>query len=145
MGNSELPGGYEISADLARIDIARVHAWLSEDTYWARGRAREKQDAAIAGSLNFGVYDSASGEQCAYARVITDKATFAWLCDVYVDRSARGKGLGTAMVAAIRDHLSQYGLRRILLATADAQGVYEKIGFAPIENPEQWMVHGQQM
>ncbi|WP_031516600.1 GNAT family N-acetyltransferase [Streptomyces sp. NRRL F-5123] len=145
MGNGELPGGYEISADPARIDAARVHAWLSEDTYWARGRTREKQDAAIAGSLNFGVYDSASGEQCAYARVITDKTTFAWLCDVYVAPAARGKGLGTALVAAIRDHLAPHGLRRILLATADAQGVYAKVGFTPIEKPEQWMVLGLQM
>ncbi|MFI0718361.1 GNAT family N-acetyltransferase [Streptomyces sp. NPDC021224] len=145
MGKGELPGGYEISADPARIDVARVHAWLSQDAYWARGRAREKQDAAIAGSLNFGVYDSASGEQCAYARIITDMATFAWLCDVYVDPAARGKGLGTALVAAIRDHLAPHGLRRILLATADAQGVYAQVGFTPIENPEQWMVLGLQM
>ncbi|MFI0937297.1 GNAT family N-acetyltransferase [Streptomyces sp. NPDC021020] len=145
MGKGELPGGYEISADPARIDAARVHAWLSEDAYWARGRTREKQDAAMAGSLNFGVYDSASGEQCAYARVVTDMTTFAWLCDVYVAPAARGKGLGTALVAAIRDHLAPYGLRRLMLATADAQGVYAKVGFTPIENPEQWMVLGVQM
>lgn len=142
MSSGELPGGYEVSADAARIDAGRVHEWLSQDAYWAVGRPREKQDAAIAGSLNFGVYDTASGEQVGYARVVTDKATFAWLCDVYVSRAARGKGLGTALVAAIRDHLAPYGLRRILLATADAHGVYEKIGFEPLPDPEKWMIYG---
>ncbi|MEU1666133.1 GNAT family N-acetyltransferase [Streptomyces sparsogenes] len=131
--------GYEISTDPSRIDAARVHHWLSTDAYWALGRSREKQDRAIAGSLNFGAYETASGAQVAYARVITDHATFAWLCDVYVDRSARGKGLGTTLVTAVRDHLAPLGLRRILLATHDAHGVYEKIGFAPLDKPEQWM------
>jgi GNAT superfamily N-acetyltransferase len=135
-------GAYAISADPARLDAARVHRWLSTDAYWAMGRSREKQDQAIAGSLNFGAYDATSGEQVAYARVVTDHATFAWLCDVYVDRQARGTGLGTALVAAVRDHLEPSGLRRILLATADAHGVYEKIGFKGLENPEKWMALG---
>ncbi|MHA5047466.1 GNAT family N-acetyltransferase [Streptomyces sp. SD15] len=134
-----LPEGYEISADPTRIDIDRVHHWLSTDAYWAQGRPREKQQRAITGSLNFGVYDETSGEQVAYARVVTDEATFAWLCDVYVAPSARGKGLGTALVAAVRDHLQPLGLRRILLATHDAHGVYEKLGFTPLDRPDQWM------
>ncbi|MCX5556295.1 GNAT family N-acetyltransferase [Streptomyces sp. NBC_00038] len=134
-----LPEGYEFSADTARIDVDSVHRWLSTDAYWATGRSRDKQERAIAGSLNFGVYDGASGEQVAYARVVTDEATFAWLCDVYVDPSVRGKGLGTALVAAVRDHLEPLGLRRILLATADAHGVYEKLGFKVLERPDQWM------
>ncbi|WP_329548697.1 GNAT family N-acetyltransferase [Streptomyces sp. NBC_01356] len=134
-----LPEGYEISADTARIDVDRVHRWLSTDAYWATGRSREKQERAIAGSLNFGVYDGTSGEQIAYARVVTDEATFAWLCDVYVAPSVRGKGLGTALVAAVRDHLEPLGLRRILLATADAHGVYEKLGFKVLQRPDQWM------
>uniref|UniRef100_A0AAU2VCM4 GNAT family N-acetyltransferase n=1 Tax=Streptomyces sp. NBC_00003 TaxID=2903608 RepID=A0AAU2VCM4_9ACTN len=135
---------YAISSDPARIDAARVHHWLSTDAYWALGRSREKQDAAIAGSLNFGAYDGSSGEQVAYARVVTDRATFAWLCDVYVDPAVRGKGLGTALVAAVRDHLEPHGLRRILLATADAHGVYEKIGFRTLETPGKWMALGLQ-
>ncbi|WP_329223755.1 GNAT family N-acetyltransferase [Streptomyces sp. NBC_01485] len=135
-----LAEGYEISADPARVDPARVHRWLSTDAYWALGRERETQDRAIAGSLNFGVYDTASGEQAAYARVVTDFATFAWLCDVYVDPAARGKGIGTALVAAVRDHLRPHGLRRILLATHDAHGVYEQVGFAPLEKPDRWML-----
>ncbi|MFD7460061.1 MULTISPECIES: GNAT family N-acetyltransferase [unclassified Streptomyces] len=134
-----LPDGYEISTDPERVDADRVHRWLSTDAYWALGRPREKQDRAIAGSLNFGVYDTASGEQVAYARIITDRATFAWLCDVYVDPSVRGKGVGTALVGAVREELRPYGLRRILLATHDAHAVYEKLGFAPLERPDQWM------
>ncbi|MFE0474578.1 GNAT family N-acetyltransferase [Streptomyces sp. NPDC058947] len=135
-----LPEGYEISTDPSRVDAERVHRWLSTDAYWALGRAREKQDRAIEGSLNFGVYDTASGEQVAYARVVTDRATFAWLCDVYVDPSVRGKGVGTALVTAVREEVRSFGVRRVLLATHDAHGVYEKIGFAPLARPEHWMV-----
>ncbi|WP_326584024.1 GNAT family N-acetyltransferase [Streptomyces sp. NBC_00481] len=136
---SGLPEGYEMSADPDRIDVGRVHHWLSTDAYWALGRPRDKQESAIRGSLNFGVYEAGSGEQVAYARVVTDRTTFAWLCDVYVDRSARGKGLGTTLVAAVREHLRPYGLRRIMLATHDAHGVYAKLGFAPLAEPDQWM------
>ncbi|MFJ3767855.1 GNAT family N-acetyltransferase [Streptomyces sp. NPDC090082] len=143
-GAPVLHGAYEISADPARIDAARVHHWLSTDSYWALGRPREKQDSAIAGSLNLGAYHRKTGEISAYARVVTDYATFAWLCDVYVDRPARGTGLGTALVTAVRDHLAPYGLRRVLLATADAHGVYEKVGFTPLRNPDKWMALGQQ-
>lgn len=140
----ELPDGYELSTDPARLDAALIHRWLSQDAYWALGRPREKQDAAIAGSLNFGVYDSASGAQLAYARIVTDLSTFAWLCDVYVDPAARGKGIGTALVAEVRDHLAPYGLRRIMLATADAHGVYAKAGFEPLADPAKWMALGEQ-
>ncbi|CAL9376181.1 hypothetical protein SUDANB58_00957 [Streptomyces sp. enrichment culture] len=134
-----LPEGYEISTDPDRVDAGRVHRWLSTDAYWALGRSRDGQDRAIAGSLNFGVYDVASGEQVAYARVVTDRATFAWLCDVYVDPSVRGKGIGTALAAAVREHLRPCGVRRVLLATHDAHGVYAKAGFAPLERPDQFM------
>ncbi|MFF4630636.1 GNAT family N-acetyltransferase [Streptomyces griseorubiginosus] len=134
-----LAPGYEISTDAERLDTDLVHHWLSTDAYWAIGRSREKQDRAIAGSLNFGVYDTASAEQVAYARVVTDMATFAWLCDVYVDRAVRGKGIGVALVGAVREHLRPYGPRRIMLATRDAHGVYEKLGFAPLAQPDIWM------
>ncbi|MET8943711.1 GNAT family N-acetyltransferase [Streptomyces sp. NPDC004542] len=137
-----LPEGYEFSADSARVDVDRVHGWLSGDAYWAIGRPRETHERAMAGSLNFGVYDTASGEQVAYARAVTDGATFGWLADVYVDPSVRGKGVGTALVGAVREHLRPYGLRRLLLATHDAHGVYDKLGFRPLERPDRWMVHG---
>lgn len=139
-----LPDGYRLSTDPARLDLVRIHEWLSTDAYWSLGRPRAKQDAAIAGSLNFGVYEEASGRQVAYARVVTDHATFAYLCDVYVDRAVRGKGIGVALAAGVRDHLAPYGMRRILLATGDAHGVYEKVGFTAIDNPRQWMVLGEQ-
>lgn len=134
-----LPEGYEISVDPARVDVERVHRWLSTDAYWAVDRPRAKFEDVIAHSLNFGVYDATSGEQVAYARVVTDQGLFAWLCDVYVDRSARGTGVGTAMVREVRDHLGALGVHRILLATHDAHGVYEKIGFRPLAKPGQWM------
>ncbi|WP_392669112.1 GNAT family N-acetyltransferase [Streptomyces sp. LN785] len=130
---------YEITPDPARLDPVRIHHWLSTDAYWALGRSREKQDLAIEGSLNFGAYETTSGEQVGYARVVTDHATFAWLCDVYVAPSARGRGLGTRLAAAVRDHLAPTGIRRLMLATEDAHGVYEKVGFKLLGDPEKWM------
>jgi GNAT superfamily N-acetyltransferase len=141
---ADLPDGYEISTDPARLDAELVHRWLSLDAYWALGRPRETQDQAIAGSLNFGVYDRTSGVQVGYARVVTDGATFAWLCDVYVAPAARGHGLGAAMVTAVRDHLARYGLRYVLLATEDAHALYARVGFTPLVRPEKWMALGDQ-
>ncbi|MGW2445558.1 GNAT family N-acetyltransferase [Streptomyces sp. NPDC001675] len=137
----ELPEGFEFSADTGRVDVDRVHGWLSSDAYWAIGRPREKHERAMAESVNFGVYDAASGEQVAYARVVTDRALFAWLADVYVDPAVRGKGVGTAFVGWIREYLRPYGLRRVLLATEDAQEVYARLGFRTVDHPERWMVH----
>jgi GNAT superfamily N-acetyltransferase len=142
--NADLLAGYDISTDPARLDHALIHEWLSTDAYWAMGRPREKQDRAIANSLNFGVYDSATGAQIGYARVVTDQTTFAWLCDVYIARGSRGQGLGHALVTAVRDHLAPFGLRRVMLATADAHEVYAKVGFASLEKPEKWMTLGEQ-
>ncbi|MGW1587478.1 GNAT family N-acetyltransferase [Streptomyces sp. NPDC002386] len=137
----ELPEGYEFSAETDRVDVDRVHGWLSRDAYWAIGRSREKHERAMAESVNFGVYDAGSGEQVAYARVVTDRALFAWLADVYVDPGVRGKGVGTAFVGRIREHLRPYGLRRVLLATEDAQEVYARLGFRAVDHPERWMIH----
>ncbi|MGB6456006.1 MAG: GNAT family N-acetyltransferase [Streptosporangiaceae bacterium] len=136
--------GYEISTDPSRLNAELIYQWMSQDAYWAQGRSREAQDRAIASSLNFGVYNSSSGTQVGYARAVTDYATFAWLCDVYVARADRGQGLGVALAAAVRDQLAPYGLRRILLATADAHGIYAKVGFEPLAKPEKWMALGQQ-
>lgn len=135
-----LPSGHLVSTDPARLDLGLVHHWLSTDAYWALGRGPEKQRLAVEGSLNFGAYDSASGAQVAYARVVTDRATFAWLCDVYVDPGVRGKGLGTAFVGAVRDHVSRFGIRRITLATNDAHEVYRRVGFTGLPDAEKWMV-----
>ncbi|UNO39098.1 GNAT family N-acetyltransferase [Streptomyces sp. MST-110588] len=130
---------HEISTDPDRLDAELVHHWLTTDTYWATRRSRERQDRAIAASLNFGVYERASGHQVGYARVVTDHVTFAWLCDVYIAPRARGRGLGTALAARVRDHLEPYGLRRIMLITGDAHGVYAKAGFEPLPQPEAFM------
>ncbi len=127
------------SNDTARIDRALVHAWLSEGAYWAKGRTRAVQDAAIDASRNYGVWDE-SGEQVAYARVVTDAVTFAWLCDVFVAEEARGQGAGKMLVEGVIDDLAPLGIRRILLATADAHGLYERFGFAPPEDPNRYLV-----
>ncbi|MEV4125829.1 GNAT family N-acetyltransferase [Nocardia sp. NPDC049707] len=133
--------GYEIDVDTDRIDVNRVHHWLSTDAYWALGRERQIVERSIRASLNFGVYDG-NNDQVAYARVVTDLATFAWLCDVYVDRGHRGIGLGRRLVAAVREHLAPYQLKRMLLVTADAHGLYAEFGFVPLAEPQNWMALG---
>ncbi|GAB3388550.1 GNAT family N-acetyltransferase [Micromonospora halotolerans] len=138
------PDGYLLSTDPDRLDLDRVHHWLSTDAYWALGRDRDTVARAFAGSIGFGVYRPGDGRQVAVARVVTDRATFAWLCDVYVDRAERGRGLGTWLAGAARDHLAEWGVRRIVLATADAHGVYAKVGFTPVE-PDRWMAYDQRV
>lgn len=130
---------YEIRTDLADMDLDRVHEWLSTDAYWSLGRTRGAVDTAAEHSLNFGVFTSA-GQQVAYARVVTDHATFAWLCDVYVDRGHRGRGLGTRLVAAVTEALDPLGIGRTLLATRDAHEVYAGFGFEPLPDPAMWMI-----
>ncbi|MEH1012343.1 GNAT family N-acetyltransferase [Micromonospora sp. CPCC 206060] len=134
--------GYQLSTDPDRLDLARVHHWLSTDAYWAQGRTREVVERSFAGSLPFGIYRP-DGRQVAVARAVTDRVTFAWLCDVYVDEDERGRGLGTWLVGAVRDELTALGVYRIMLATADAHDVYAKVGFTPLTDPERWMVHGR--
>jgi GNAT superfamily N-acetyltransferase len=134
-----MPQDLAVSDDPALLDRARIHTWLSDESYWARGRPRETQDAAIDASWNFGVYDAVTGEQLAYARVVTDRVTFAWLCDVFVASEARGRGVGVALVDGVMAALEPLGLKRILLATGDAHGLYEKFGFRPLERSEDWM------
>jgi GNAT superfamily N-acetyltransferase len=130
---------YRFSGDTAEINRERVHGWISEQSYWAPGRSRSRQDAAIDGSRNFGVYDSASNEQVAYARMVTDGVTFAWLCDVFVDPGVRGRGVGAMLIAGIVDECRPLGLRRIALSTDDAHGLYAKFGFTPLVRTGAWM------
>lgn len=131
--------GYRLSTDPVHLDLDLVHRWLSTDTYWAKGRDRATVDRAFANSIPFGVYRPGDGRQVAVARVVTDRATFAWLADVYVEPAERGGGLGSWLAGAVRDHLAGLGVRRIVLATNDAHGVYAKVGFAPMEHPDRWM------
>ena len=128
---------YEIDTDLARMDLDRVHGWLSTDAYWALGRTRDTVETAARHSLNFGVFTT-DGTQVAYARVATDYATFAWLCDVYVDRGHRGRGLGTRLTEAVVARVRPMRLRRVLLATNDAHDVYARV--VPMPDPETLMV-----
>jgi GNAT superfamily N-acetyltransferase len=116
-----------------------VHRWLSTDAYWALGRPRDVVERSIAGSLNYGLYGPAGGRQVGFARAVTDRVTFAWLCDVYIDPEHRGTGLGTWLVGAVRDDLQALGIRRLLLATADAHAVYAKLGFISLADPDRWM------
>jgi GNAT superfamily N-acetyltransferase len=131
----------EISTDPDRLDVELVHRWLSTEAYWSLGRTRDVVEASIAHSLNFGAY-VAEGGQVGYARVVTDRATFAWLCDVFVDAGHRGRGVGTALLDAVTAHLAGFRLRRVLLATADAHAVYARYGFTPLPDPDRFMVLG---
>jgi predicted GNAT family acetyltransferase len=129
--------GYELSSDRARIDLPRVHRWLSTDAYWAMGRPIERMRAAIEGSEPYGIYRG--DEQVAVARIVTDSTIFAYLCDVYVDREHRGRGLGGWLVDSLCDHLAGRGLTRFLLVTRDAQPLYARHGFTAVD-PGRWRV-----
>ncbi len=129
---------YEITTDTDRIDPAIVHRWLAEESYWARGRTAELVARSMANSICFGAFDGA--ELVGFARVVTDRATFAWLCDVFVDEAHRGRGVGGALVAAAVDHPELAALKRFVLATADAHEVYRRHGFEVLDHPERWMM-----
>ncbi|MGK5639202.1 GNAT family N-acetyltransferase [Streptomyces sp. URMC 126] len=131
--------GYELSTDPDRLDVGLVHHWLSTDAFWAIGRSRETVEKSVAASLNFGVYDP-EGRQAGYARVVTDLATFGWLCDVYVAPDHRGRGLGAWLATAVRDHLAPYRLKRLMLSTKDAHGLYAQVGFGPVRDPGRLMM-----
>lgn len=130
---------YRLSSDPAELDRDRVHRWISEDTYWAEGRSRARQDAAIDGSRCFAAFEVEGGQQVAFARVVTDGATFAWLCDVYVDPAHRGTGLGLELVSFVVRELEALDLRRWMLRTGDAHGLYRRFGFTDLEELDSWM------
>lgn len=118
-------------------DIETIHAALRE-TYWSRGIPRDVVARACANSMCVIARDEA-GKLIGFARLVTDKATFAWLCDVIVLPGRQGRGLGRALVGAFREHPDLQGLRRWLLGTKDAHGVYEPLGFAPLAAPSRFM------
>jgi GNAT superfamily N-acetyltransferase len=127
-----------IGTDPAELDLDWLAAALSERAYWALGRSRSVVERSIAGSLCFGAY--LDGRQVGFARVVTDEATFAWICDVFVDEGARGRGVGKRLIAAIVTDPRLAGLKRMLLATRDAHGLYAGFGFEPLGEPGMWMV-----
>jgi len=129
----------EISTDKARLDIERIHDFLCRFSYWAQGRSMEQVRASVENSLCFGAYDGPA--QVGFARVVTDYVTFAWLCDVFVLESHRGKGIGKRLVQSIVDHPQLRDLRLIVLATRDAQELYEEYGgFQRIGTSNHWMI-----
>jgi GNAT superfamily N-acetyltransferase len=130
-------GPYLISSDPGRLDLDAICAYLSGESYWARGRPREQIVRGIENSLPFGVYRD--GDQIGFARIVTDYATFAWLADVYVLDGHRGQGLGKALIEAVVEHPEVRSLPRVVLATADAHGLYERYGFKPLHRDERFM------
>ncbi len=130
---TERRGDFELSTDPTRLDRALVHHFLSEQSYWAKGVPREVVDRSIEHSLCFGVFRG--DEQVAFARVVTDRATFAYLADVFVLPEWRADGLGQWMIGVVIRHPELQGLRRFLLATKDAHGLYARFGFSPLANP----------
>ncbi len=127
----------EISTDRRRIDRELVHAFLSEQSYWARWRTREDNDRIIDHSLCFGVFED--GRQIAHARVVSDTVAFGYLGDLFVVPEARGKGVGKLLIGATLEHPDVRGLARFTLLTDDAHGLYERYGFEPLDDVRKWM------
>jgi GNAT superfamily N-acetyltransferase len=129
--------GLVIDDDPARVDLAATHAMVVGEGYWANSRTAEAVEASVRGSWVFGVYD---GErQVGFARAVTDRATFAWVCDVIVDEAYRGRGIGSWLMQTLTAALDEVGVKRQLLATLDAHEVYRPIGYVELAYPERWM------
>jgi len=137
-GRSDTPiGDVTITFDPGRVDRDRVYGWLSRETYWSPGLDRGVFERAVANSLVASAF--VGDEQVAFARVVTDRATFAWLCDVFVAATARRRGIGQRLVGALVDHPDLQGLRRWSLRTRDAHGLYRRFGFTPLAGAERCM------
>ena len=131
-------GEYVISDDPARFDADAMHDFLEREAYWGRGRSREQTEVAAANSVVLGVYGP-DGSMVGGARVVTDRATFGYLSDVYVLAAHRGRGLGKAVVTAVCEHPAVAGIKRLMLITADAHEMYRPLGFTGLPNSEGWM------
>ena len=127
---------YEISTDSARLDVDAIHAFLTR-SYWSPGIPRATVARAIANSLCFGAFWQ--GQQVGFARVVTDRTTFAYLCDVYVLEAHRGHGLAKQLMDRVMKHPDLQGLRRMMLATLDAHGLYAQFGFTALGAPDRIM------
>ena len=125
--------GFLISTDPAKLSLAVIHQYLSEESYWAKGISFSLVERSVQNSLNFGVYHQE--EQVGYARVISDFATFAYLCDVFILANYRGHGLAKWLMHCILNHPGLQGLRRFMLMTRDAHGLYRESGFTDLKNP----------
>lgn len=129
---------YEISDDPQRFDLTRGHRWISTQSYWAQDVPFETFAKSCANSLTVGAY-APDGTMAAMARVVTDRATFGWICDVFVDADHRGAGLGKLIMAYLKAHPDLQGFRRLHLATRDAHELYRQFGFTDLTAPENWM------
>lgn len=129
-------GRYAVSTDSGRLDIEGTAAYLGT-TYWAQGRSESTVRRSIEGSIAFGVYDGE--EQVGFARVITDRATFGWVCDVFIRDSHQGRGLGMWLMRCVLAHPELLVVRRWLLASISARGLYARLGFTPLPAPERFM------
>jgi GNAT superfamily N-acetyltransferase len=130
-------GEFLMSTDRARLDLDVIHGYLT-NCYWATGVPREVVARSIEHALCFGIYDG-SGAQVAFARVISDFATIAYIGDVFVLDSHRGRGLGKWLMECIMQYPALQGLRRWILTTRDAHGLYSQVGFTPVKFPERYM------
>ena len=137
MQTEQFLSDYEISADAGRLDVAVIHKFLVEDSYWSRGIPRSTVERAVENSLCFGVYHRAA--QVGFARVVTDRSTFALLADVFILEAHRGKGLSKELMRRVVEHEDLQHLRRFLLLTSDAHGLYSQFGFKEIGNPARFM------
>lgn len=132
-----LKKGFTISTDKSLLDVEMIYNYLSHESYWAKNIPKEKVLRSIENSMCFGVYKD--GVQVGFARVTSDKATFAYIADVFITGGFRGLGLSKWLVQTILAHPDLQGLRRWLLATADAHRLYSQFGFLPLTSPERWM------
>ena len=133
-----MPENYFISNDKTKLDIIMIHDFLSNRSYWAKGRPIEKVRRCIKNSLCFGLYEE-DGKQVGFARVVTDYAVFAWIMDVFILESHRGQGLGKMLMKHIMEYPALQDLRRWGLGTEDAHGLYKQFGFGPLTKPENMM------
>lgn len=132
---------HRVSTDPADVDLDVVATFLHDEAYWSLGRPREVVERSLAASRPFTLVDE-DGTMVAFARVVTDGATFGWICDLFVVAEHRGQGLGHRLVEAIVTDPELAAMKRLLLATADAHGVYADVGFTPLAQPERWMERG---
>lgn len=130
-------GEFTISTDRTRLQIERIHQFLSEESYWAKDRTEKQTATAIENSLTFGVYENE--KLVGFARVVSDYATFAYVGDVFILEEFRGRGLSLWLMETIVEYPDLQNLRRWILATRDAHALYEKFGFAALRFPERWM------
>ena len=130
-------GEYIISTDNERLDLAIIHNFISNQSYWGRGRRVKTVQRSLDHSLNFGIFKN--DQQVGFARVVTDFATFAWVADLFILEEHRGQGLAKWLMKSILSHPELQGFRRWVLATKDAHELYRKFGFQELRRPERWL------